>query len=110
MMLFLLIINICIICFVKFLLPGVGYYADSTLLILTLVINGVAIIFLCNKNIVKNKTVKVVIMILYFLLMFALPAYKFEDHEHIFTDNHEQINEYVDYYNCYGIKIYRNYK
>ena len=42
--------------------------------------------------------------------MSLLPIYKFKNHEHDFSSKNEVIEEYIDYYNCYNIKIKRIYK
>ncbi len=118
----LLIINICIICFLRFMFPGVTHYATSTICFyLSLLINIVTIILVFNKKLLKKKVIYNCIIITYFLLMIGLPVYSFEDHEHIFDNTrtfningvdwpYEEIIEYTDYYNCYGLKLHRKIK
>lgn len=70
-----------------------------------LLLNIIVIFMVYNKKIINNKKLVVGTMIVYFLCMFMIPIYKFENHEHIFIKQHEQIRNYTDYYNCYLIKI-----
>lgn len=107
----LLILNICIICFYKFLFPGPTQNSQFTLMFMVLlVVNSSSIIILSNNKIRKNIPVIVCIVILNFLLTIGLPVYKLEEHEHVFNENREQIINYIDYYSAYGIKLYREYK
>lgn len=112
----LLIINICIICFLRFIFPGVTKYANTTICFyLSLLINIVTIILVFNKKLLKSKVIYNSIIIIYFLLMIGLPIYSYGDHKHIFDDTRnfpydEKIIEYTDYYNCYGLKLHRKIK
>ncbi|MGN1297308.1 MAG: hypothetical protein ACI4VH_02605 [Clostridia bacterium] len=112
----LLIINICIICFFRFIFPGVTKYANTTICFyLSLLINIVTIVLVFNKKLLKSKVIYNSIIIIYFLLMIGLPIYSYGDHKHIFDDTrnfpyNEKIIEYTDYYNCYGLKLHRKIK
>jgi len=78
--------------------------------VILLFINISVIFILYSKKIIDNKKLVAIIMIIYFLMMFALPVYKFENHEHIFIKKHEQIRNYTEYYNCYLIRIFKIYE
>ena len=122
----LIIINICIICFFKFIFPGSAKYSAPTIwFFISLFINIIVIILIFNKKLLTKKRILNCIIIIYFLLMIGLPVYKFDSHEHVFdnsrtyTENtsigeftfpYEEIVEYTNYYNCYGFRIYRQTK
>lgn len=123
----LVIINICVICFFKFIFPGNAKYSTPTIwFYISIFINIIAIILLFNKKLLTKKKILNCIIIIYFLIMIGLPVYKFDDHEHVsddtrtytfntstgidFTMPYEKIIEYTNYYNCYGIRIYRQTK
>ena len=78
--------------------------------IVLLIVNIISIILLSNKKIKKNKLIIVSIIVLNFLFTIGLPVYKLEEHEHVFYKNREQIINYIDYYNAYGIKLHRDYR
>lgn len=101
---YLLFLNIVIF---LLLLLGAPITADVIVvsLIILLLLNIIVIFMVYNKKIINNKKLVVGIMMVYFLFMFMIPIYKFENHEHIFIKQHEQIRNYTDYYNCYLIKI-----
>lgn len=76
-----------------------------------------------NKRIIKSKIALVIVLIIYFSLMFFIPAHVFYHHEHIIDNNNyveqtingkkikfpkETIREYKEYTNCYFINIYTN--
>ena len=120
----LIIINICIICFFKFIFPGSAKYSVPTIwFYISILINIIAMVLLCNKKLLTKKKILNGIIIIYFLLMIGLPVYKFDDHEHVsddtrtytfntstgidFTMPYEKIVEYTNYYNCYGLRIYK---
>ena len=119
---FLVIINICIICFFKFIFPGDAKYSEPTIFFyVSLLINIITIILVFNKKIVQKKIVVICTVVVYFLLMIILPVYKLDDHKHIFdntrthtytvgevtfTSPYEEIISYTNYYNCYGLKLY----
>ena len=114
------IVNICVICFFRFIFPGVTSYATFTICFyISVLINIVTIILVFSKKILDKKVIVNCIIIIYFLLMIGLPIYKFEDHKHVFDNTRtfrnngidwpiEEIIEYTDYYNCYGVKLYTN--
>lgn len=123
----LIIINICVICFFKFIFPGNAKYSAPTIwFYISIFINIVAIILVFNKKLLIKKKIMNGMIIIYFLLMIGLPVYKFDSHEHIFDDTrtytvntstgidftmpYEKIIEYTNYYNCYGLRIYRQTK
>jgi hypothetical protein len=107
----LLILNICIICFFKYLFPGPTQNSEISLMFMVLlIVNISSIILLFNNKIRKNILVIVCIVILNSLLTIGLPVYKLEGHEHVFNENREQIIYYIDYYNAYGIKLHRENK
>lgn len=123
---FLVIINICIICFFKFIFPGDAKYSEFTIFFyVSLLINIITIILVFNKKILQKKRLIICTVVVYFLLMFVLPVYKLDDHQHIFdytrtytdtiqgitfTSPYEEIISYTNYYNCYGIKLYEKTK
>ncbi len=123
----LIIINICIICFFKFIFPGSAKYSAPTIcFFISIFINIIVIVLIFNKKLLTKKRILNCIVIVYFLLMIGLPVYKLDNHEHIFDDTrsytvntsegkefafpYEKIIEYTEYYNCYGIRIYRQAK
>ena len=108
---FFIILNIGIICFFRFIWPGPSHYAGvTTMSIVLLIVNIVSIIILFSKKIIKNKPIIICIIGLNFLFTIGFPVYKLEEHEHVFHENQEQIINYIDYYNAYGIKLHRDYK
>lgn len=108
---FLLILNICIVCFFKYLFPGLTQNSELSLVFTVLLsVNIFSIILLFNNKIRKKILVIVCIVILNYLLTMGLPVYKLEGHEHVFNENREHIINYIDYYSAYGIKLYREYK
>ncbi len=123
---FMIILNIGIIGFIKFIFPGNAKYSDSTIwFYVSILINIIMLVLVFNKKLLAKKKIINGIIILYFLFMIGLPVYKFEDHTHIFDDlktdiignsvledgaTYEQIIGYTEYYNCYGLRIYRQTK
>jgi len=107
-----IVLNICIVCFITLVLPGIGGHITNPLIIfmVSLIISVIAIVLLFNKKIANNTIGTISVLVIYFLIMFVIPVYKFENHEHVFNNNHETIREYTDYYNCYLMKIYKEYK
>ena len=105
-----IIINILIVLFFRFILPLATKYAEFTIFIwVVLFLNILAIICVFNKKIILNNKAIITFLVIYIIIMLALPIYELDNHEHI-TDSYEEIKEYTDYYDCYGIRIYRNYK
>lgn len=109
---YIIVLNICIVCFITLVLPGIGGHITNPLIIfmVLLIISVIAIVLLFNKKIANNIISTISVLFVYFLIMFVIPVYKFENHEHVFNNNHETIREYIDYYNCYLMKIYKEYK
>ena len=62
------------------------------------------VIFIVIQKISK-RTMLIIVVIVYFLVIFMIPIYKYEGHEHIFEGRGEVIQEYKAYYNVYGIRI-----
>lgn len=122
----LIIISLCVICFFRFIHPGVEYSVPTIWFYVAILINIIVIILIFNKKLLTKKRILNCIIIIYFLLMIGLPVYKFDNHEHIFDDTrtytvntstgidftmpYEKIIEYTNYYNCYGLRIYRQTK
>ena len=122
----LIIISICIICFFRFIHPGVEYSVPTIWFYVAILINIIVIVLLFNKKLLIKKKILNCIIIIYFLLMMGLPVYKFDSHEHVFDNTrtytvntsivgeftfpYEEIIEYTEYYNCYGFRIYRQTK
>ncbi len=120
----LLIINICVIIFFKFFSNGITHSATPTIwFYIAIVINIIAIILLFNKNILKKKLLYFAILIVYIVLMVVLPVYKVEGQENVvdesrtthtnfvgvnYTITYEDVVNYTDYHNFYGLKIKRN--
>ena len=106
-----LVINIFVMLFFRFMWPAESHYAEITIaLYISLIINIVIFVILLLKTIKINKKVSIVLMTVYFICMTFLPIYKIEEHEHDFSQGYEIIKDYIDYYNCYSIRINRIYK
>lgn len=107
----LVIINIVLIAFFRFIWPGASKYAEIIIFFwINIIINIILLIVFFNKKIMIGIKSIVAIIIIYFLLMIFIPTYRLEDHEHTFINGNESIQEYIDYYDCYGIKLKRSYK
>ena len=74
------------------------------------------IVLTLSKKLSKKKSILAVGIIIYFLLIFFTPARVFEGHEHIYESYinsngekvpYERIEDYIVYYNCYNIRIYK---
>lgn len=105
------IINIVIIAFFRFIWPGASKYSEIIIPFwMNIIINIILLIVLFNKKITIGIKSILSIIIIYFLLMIFIPTYRLEEHEHTFINGYEHIQEYVDYYDCYGIKLKRSYK
>lgn len=76
-------------------------------MLIIIALNVVVLIF--NQKLSKNKVVIIITIVIYFVLMFIIPVYKYEDHEHIFNEGGEEIKEYNSYYNCYSVNLYKQY-
>ena len=103
-------------------LINLGTSFETTVLIWVLVLLNICVIALCFTTILKNKKIITLLIVLYFIIMMVIPAFKFENHSHYYNlaklitnQNgnivpYEEIREYIEYYNCYGIKLYRKNK
>ncbi len=106
-----LLINISVMLFFRFMWPAESHYAEITVVLyISLIINIAMFVILLLKNIKINKKISIVLMIVYFICMIFLPIYKVENHEHDSSQGYEIIEECIDYYNCYSIRINRIYK
>ena len=102
------IINIAIICFCRFILPGGSKYGEITIYFwINMIINIFLLIILFNKRIKISVKSIIAIITVYLLLMIFIPTYKLENHEHKFINGNENIQKYIDYFDCYGIKLKR---
>lgn len=105
-------------------LQTLPYVHDINLVgIVILVLTNIVILLLSNK-LSKNKISLIISILVYLIIMFATPVYKFKDHEHIFDHNNvmnmtmsdgtvkefptETIREYIMYYDIYNIRLYKS--
>lgn len=99
-----IIINIILMCFMGIFVNVWAHEPFFLILLISILINIIMLIF--NKVMSKTKFTMLLSIIIYLLLMFLLPIYKNEGHEHVFREGHEEIIQYTKYYNCYMIKLY----
>lgn len=104
----LVMINILVIAFFRFIFPAGSKYAELTIYFwINIVLNIIILIVLCNKKIKINNIITSILIIIYFIFMFTVPTYKLEGHKHEFIDGRESIIEYKDYYNLYSMRLIR---
>lgn len=120
----LVIINLLVILFLKFFAKGVTHTSTPTVCFyISLVISIIAIILISNKNLLKRKILYGFIVIIYIVLMIVLPVYKVNGQESVVDDSktnyttfagvdyiitYEDVVNYTDYYNLYGLKLRRD--
>ena len=120
----LVIINLLVILFLKFFAKGVTHTSTPTVwFYISLVISIIAIILISNKNLLKRKILYGFIVIIYIVLMIVLPVYKVNGQESVVDDSktnyttfagvdyiitYEDVVNYTDYYNLYGLKLRRD--
>ena len=105
------IINIAIICFFRFILPGGSKYGEITIYFwINIIINVFLLIILLNKRIKISVKSTIAIITIYLLLTIFIPTYRLESHEHKYINGNENIQKYIDYFDCYSIKLKRFYK
>ncbi len=120
----LVIINLLVILFLKFFAKGVTHTSTPTVwFYISLVISIIAIILISNKNLLKRKILYGFIDIIYIVLMIVLPVYKVNGQESVVDDSktnyttfagvdyiitYEDVVNYTDYYNLYGLKLRRD--
>ncbi len=109
--LYVVIINIVISCFFRFIFPGGSKYGEITIyFLISIIINAFLLIILFNKKIKFSVKSIIAIITIYLLLMIFIPTYRLEGHEHEYINGNENIQEYIDYFDCYGINLKRIYK
>lgn len=122
----LVVINLLVILILKFFTKGVSHTSTPTVwFYISLVINVIAIILISNKNLLKRKILYGLVVILYIVLMIVLPVYKVDGQESVVDDSktnyttfagvdyiitYENVVDYTDYYNLYGLKLKRDVK
>ena len=109
--LYIVIINIAIICFCRFIFPGGSKYGEITIYFwINIIINVFLLIILFNKRIKISVKSIIAIITIYLLFTIFIPTYRLEGHEHKYMNGNENIQKYIDYFDCYGIKLKRSYK
>ena len=102
------ITNILIITFFRFIFPAGSKYAELTIYFwINIALNIIILIVLCNKKIKINNIITSILIIIYFIFMFMVPTYKLEGHRHEVINGRESIIEYKDYYNLYSMRLVR---
>lgn len=86
--LIILVLNLSIISFIR----SIHYGVINILFLIIFLINVLFIILLINSKIKLSDKIAIILLIICFIVMIALPVYKFEDHEHVF----ENVNNYND--------------
>lgn len=120
----LLIINICVIGFFRFFSDKITHTAALTIwFYISLAIYVIALLLLFNKKMLKKKVLYSIIVVIFIVLMIALPVYKVEGEENVVDDSktshtsfagvnytitYEDVVNYTDYYNFYGLKLHRS--
>ena len=102
-----LISNILLMLFIKL---GSSLLITSVFWIM-LIINVATILIVFNKKMIENNKLLASILIIYFISVLALPVYKGYDFEKYWQENNvsiDMLEEYVVYYNGYGIKLFPN--
>ena len=122
---FLVFINLLLILILKLFSKGVTHTATPTIwFYILLVINVFIILLLGNKKFFKGKLLFFTIFV-YLILILCLPAYKLNGQESVIDDSktnyknfagvdyiitYENVVDYTDYYNLYGLHLKRNVK
>jgi len=112
-------INIVVVCILNIILPFVREI-NSYGLIAFILVN--ILLFFFSDKINNKKSIFMVTVAAYFIIMCIIPVYKFEDHRHTFEHNKtitsqlpdgteitsplEKIEKYTVYYNCYSVKLF----
>lgn len=95
--LIILVFNLSIISFYR----SIHYGVINILFLIIFLINVLFIILLINSKIKLSDKTAIILLIICFIVMIALPVYKFEDHEHVFenVNNYNNVDENTNNYN-----------
>ena len=86
-----LILNITLMSFFQIIFFG----ALNILFLISFLINVIFIILLINSKFKLSNKAAIILLIIYFIVMFILPIYKVEDHEHVFenANNYNNVDD-----------------